>query len=98
MIFGVLLFNALFISGLHYTMQYDEVHGEVFNQQILWPVRYWALKILGDYWSKPFGGCLVCMSGLWSIPVYFYFFDSLLLWPLYVFALAGINRLVVRLI
>lgn len=97
-LFGVLLLNALMILGLHYTLQYDEVDGEVFNEQILWRIKYYAVKYLGDYWSKPFGGCLICMSALWSVPVYFYFFDSLYLYPIYILALAGLNRLLIRLI
>lgn len=94
----ILLFNSLFIIGLHYTLQYDEVDGEVFNAQILWRIKYYAVKFLGDYWSKPFGGCMICMSALWSVPVYFAYFDSIYFYPLYIFALAGVNRILIRLI
>lgn len=96
--FAILILNSLAIMGLHYTLQYDEVDGEVFNQQIFWKVKWYANKYLGEYWSKPFGGCLICMSGLWSLPVYFAYYDNILMWPLYAFALAGINRILIRLI
>ncbi len=76
----VLLFNSLAIIGLHYALQYDEVHGEIFNQQVLWRIHYYAKKWLGEHWSKPFGGCVVCMASVWSLPVYFYFFDFGLLY------------------
>jgi len=94
----VLLLNSFAIIGLHHAMQYDAVDGKVFNKQLLWWVKYYAEKYLGDHWSKPFGGCVVCMASVWSLPVYFYFLDFSLLYFIYVPALAGLNRILARLL
>lgn len=73
---------------------------------ILWFVRYYSLKYIGDKWSKPIITCPTCMSSFHSTYFYFgyYFLMSgitemnFILYVPYVFTLAGLNTLVTSLI
>lgn len=71
---------------------------------ILWFIRYYSLKYIGDYWSKPIITCPTCMASIHS--TYFYFSyvainnsdesisTILIFYPAYVIALAGLNTLI----
>lgn len=40
------------------------------DSMLLWPLRFAARRLLGDYWSKPVLGCPLCMGVWWSAPAY----------------------------
>lgn len=70
---------------------------------ILWFYKY---HILDASWmnyriSKPLGNCLTCMASVFSIIPYWFYYDwnftnfgILMLYPVYILMLAGINRLI----
>lgn len=69
--------------------------GKPHNRNVFWWVRYYGGRRLSDFWQKPVYTCTMCMSSFHSILPYFYHqglsLDTLLEWPFYVMALAGLN-------
>ena len=95
----ILFLNSLFIFGLHYSFSYDEdADGNIFNKSLLWFVQYYAKKFLGNYIAKLFGGCIICMASLWSLPFFFLYFTNPLFLLIYIPSLAGMNRIIIRFI
>lgn len=74
---------------------------EIRGKMLLWFIRYYG-SYVGQFWSKPIYKCLPCMASLWSLPMYVGYvcltgsdvFASVLVWPLYVLTLSGINYLI----
>ena len=72
----LIIINALFIIGLYHATDYESYDGVNViesSKMILWKVRYYLKKKLGDFYSKPFISCPVCMASVHSL----YFF-----WPI----------------
>jgi hypothetical protein len=100
-----LILNAVGIWGFHIATEVDFLddeypdHGIVKDSKmILWWVKYWSVKKLGWFWSKPICTCPACMSSIHS--TYFYAFFLYLVnfqtiwiafYPMYILILAGIN-------
>lgn len=66
------------------------------DKMLLWPIRFYSIKWLGEYWSKPICTCLPCMASIHSL--WFWAFNPLTLsnfgiYILYAFALAGLNKI-----
>lgn len=70
------------------------------SKQLLWFVRYYAKKWLGDKWCKPVACCTICMSSLhsiwyWMILIKFPFqWWMILIFLLYMVAMAGVQKLI----
>ena len=101
--FIALITNCLFICGLNYAFSCDVIpDGNIINKQVLWFVSYYSKKIMGEFWSKPIAGCIVCMASIWSLPIYIYFFGSdltqhnIITYLIYIPCLAGLNRFIER--
>ena len=68
------------------------------GKMIFWQLRYYSLKYIGDFWSKPLFTCCTCMASFHSL--YFYWaimpFDlhSLIIYPFYIVGLAGVVSVV----
>src|SRR3990167_9911739 len=119
-LFTVLFLNSMIIFGLNYSFSFTKFPGVIKDKQALWFIGYLSQKYLGDFWSKPFTECIICMSSAWGLPLLIYFFPlsiygwayfnfdfcsirfpvihNLFIFLLYVPALAGINRFLIRFI
>lgn len=87
----LLLFNALFIVGLHLATGEEMI----FNKPALWietKVPYWM--------TKPLFNCPTCMASVHSILPYWYCHELTLInagaYVFYVFALAGLSTILAR--
>lgn len=71
------------------------------DRMILWWIRYYG-SYFPKYFRKPLYECLPCMASIHSVPVYIFYcliesvplWYALLAWPVYVVALAGMNKVV----
>jgi len=98
------LFNSLEIFGFHYACKFErDPRNKVWedSKEILWFVKFYSEKWLGEKWSKPVCNCVICMASLHSliiwIPIYIYLpFSFMLIYShiIYVTALAGFNRII----
>jgi hypothetical protein len=101
-VFPVLLINALAITGFYMACWYKQADTEDHepveeSKEVLWRVKYYSLKYLGPFWSKPICTCPPCMASLHSL-WYWLFFPldgkALALYPLYILALCGTMKLI----
>lgn len=117
----LLIINSLFIQGLYRSSMFEWKSNFMYKpnrnnmkienvdsqyNMILWRFRYYAIKFLGNYWSKPVITCPTCMASIHSSYFYFGFIyltnqftliHALIYIP-YVFTLAGLNTLITSLI
>ena len=101
----ILLLNSVAIFGFQIATAFDFIDDEYpengimpDSKMILWKVRYWCLKKLGYFWTKPVCICAPCMASIHSTYFYLFFlavvnFEMkwILFYPAYVLALAGLN-------
>jgi len=100
-IFTILTLNFLLILGLNRTSEYGlDVDRKPIDKDMLWFIRWYSVKWLGKWWSKPICTCVVCMSSLHSVYIFWFAYDftlhNLYLYTIYVLALAGIGALYER--
>jgi len=93
----LLLLNLLVIVGFERVTRYGlDVNRKPMDKEALWFVRRYAKAWLGK-WSKPVCTCIVCMSSLHSVyifwPVYGFEWYNLYLYAVYVLALAGLTAI-----
>ena len=101
------LANSLFIFGLYKAFDVDFLDDDNPQQgvdnnskEIFWFVKYYSVKKLGWYWSKPICVCPPCMGFLHSTYVYWtavHFYPiqhPLPTYILYFFSLIGFNYFV----
>jgi hypothetical protein len=117
----LLILNSFYIIGLFHSAMFEWKSNFMYKpnrknmrienidsqyNMILWRVRYYSLKYIGDKWSKPVITCPTCMSSLHS--TYFYFgyaywqnqinlIETFVIYPFYVLMLAGINTFIMNL-
>lgn len=110
-------FNAILIIGLYNSATYDYCHEldcedghdycddkciDNYSKMVLYKFRYYSIKYLGDFWSKPVITCPICMASLHSTYIYWNAIDfsvqSLLLYPLYILFLSGMINVICSLI
>lgn len=81
-----IIIAVLAIHGIHAVTRDGELLG--FVERALSPYR----------WANPITECPLCMSGLWGTASFFAFNHSgglpMILWPVFVFAVAGVNHLI----
>lgn len=117
----LLIFNSLYIQGLYRSSTFEWKSNFVYKptkknmkieyvereyRMILWRLKYYSIKYIGDYWSKPIITCPTCMASVHSS--YFYFtylwftnqidFIHAVIYIPFVFSLAGLNTLITSLI
>lgn len=92
----LLLINSLLIIGIHANSGYSEDKPQAF---------YWLHKIKAPWWvKKPLIECVSCMASVHSMYVYWPWvvwcgqmgLKALLVYPIYVVALSGLNYLLNR--
>ena len=106
----ILLFNSLVCFGFWNACLYENT-GEIdyidnkihhrYNKGVLWRLDKWAK----DKWFyKPLCGCVPCMASIHSTYVYWAFMyvsdeitvSALMIYPVYILALSGLNYLIDR--
>jgi hypothetical protein len=105
------LFNACVIFGINkasffeYCHPDDRVHDfcdkygiDKDTKMVLWWARYWSLRVVGKFWSKPLFTCPPCMASVWGTAVYWIMtpigVGAAAIWPLYVLMLSGLVALI----
>lgn len=106
-------FNSLLIIGLYNSALYDYCHPDdclehdqscddkcidKYSKMILYKFRYYAVKYLGEFWSKPVITCPVCMASIHSTYVYWSIVEfskqSLISYPFYILFLSGMVNII----
>lgn len=71
------------------------------SKEILWFIKYYSEKWIGDKWTKPICGCVICMASLHSLLVWIPIYCMMEFHPVhlyfhavYICALAGFNYLI----
>lgn len=67
------------------------------SRELLSYFRIWVENTVGDFYAKPIITCPVCMASLHSVPLYgllcyFIGWKLVFIWPLYICALAAVNK------
>jgi hypothetical protein len=105
------LINALVIFGVNkatfFEYCYVDDRGKSFcdkygidkdSKMVLWFIRYWLLKTVGEFWSKPICTCPPCMASVWGTVVYWFAvpmdIHTAMIWPLYILMLSGLVALI----
>ena len=104
------LFNAMVIFGVNKATffeychpdddaQFCDGHGvDKDSKMVAWMLRYYSLKWLGQFLSKPLFTCPPCMASIWGTLVYWLAtpmsLNSLAVWPLYILMLSGLVALI----
>jgi hypothetical protein len=98
-----LIINSLEIFGVYAATYYFEDMAGIDNnsKMLLWELRWYSNLLLGEKLTKPLFSCPTCMASFHSlifwIPIYIIMPLSFMLFYthfIYVFALAGLNRLI----
>lgn len=115
----LLILNSLYIYGLWFASQFDYRNDTQFaiNQKnakvsdvdmestmILWRLRFYSLKYVGEYWSKCIITCPPCMASIHSFYVYWAvrpvmsqgLVIEVFAYIGYAFALSGINYMLLK--
>ena len=69
----LLLINSLSIIGIYKAGYYlTDKEGEPIEdtKMVLWKAKFYSLKYLGEFWSKPIITCPTCMASLHSTYVF----------------------------
>lgn len=71
----LLILNSFFIIGLNRATHFDTFAGEVIpeSRQVLWFLRFYLVKFIGEYLTKPFFSCVACMASIHSIIPFVYY-------------------------
>lgn len=110
-IFLIALFNAGVIFGINKATSFEYCHPEDLNNSFcdeygidkdskmaLWWLRHGALKLVGEFWSKPLFTCPPCMASVHGTWVYFmlmpFGWSTMALWPVYILFLSGLVTLI----
>jgi hypothetical protein len=108
--FKTLCCASFFIFGWYYSTLYDPIGSSEYNpfgkkaenKEVFWFFRFYVGNLLvklfpkkGAIIAKPVIRCVVCMSSIYGTFIYFLFTDgSLLIWPIFIIALAGLNYII----
>lgn len=116
---AMLLLNALWCVGLNVasTIEYNTnnamqitrkslriAHVDKSNSMLLWWLRFAAIKLVGNYWSKPLIACATCMASVHGIAWYLVLcntaaqpaYEVAVQCAVYVVCLAGLNTLLIK--
>ena len=82
-LFLIALFNTCIIFGINKVTSFEYCHPEDLNnsycdeygidkdsKMVGWWLRYYSLKVFGEYWSKPLFTCPPCMASVHGTWVY----------------------------
>lgn len=95
--FHFILTVSLFIYGLNFVVDYEQGDDFKLNgyYNLLWKLKFYSLKYIGEYWSRPLLTCPVCMASFHTIWLYFVLESNynLLQLILSIFVVAGLSRI-----
>lgn len=95
--FHFILTVSLFIYGLNFAVDYQEDSNFQHNgfKNLLWFLKFYSLKYIGEYWTRPLFSCTICMSSFWTIFIYLVIVDKYNLEQLIlsILVVAGLNRI-----
>ena len=64
--------TSLSIIGLYYATSYElDSKGNPTEKNVLWFVRFYVDKFIGEPYGKPFILCPQCMASFWGLVFYF---------------------------
>jgi len=97
-----LLLNSFYIIGLSKASEFDWVDDGRHelgiikeSKMIFWRLRYWSIKYIGEFWSKPLFTCPPCMASFHSLYFYWFFFPftihNLVMYIFYIPILSFVN-------
>lgn len=94
-IFRITTYTKLITKDVHSNGEVKVVTGErIENKQILWFIKYYGTKWLGERVMKPVCGCIPCMASIHGTWVYLYGIssplDHPLLYIIYLLSLTGL--------
>jgi hypothetical protein len=99
----MLVIGCLFCIGIQAITEYEEdKNGNISDKMILWKLRFYSIKYLGVWLSKPLFLCLPCMASIVGTIIFFtfslVFFQNVCIfaWPLYCITLSGLNYVIQR--
>lgn len=81
---------------------YANAKNAIIEKMIFWKLRYWSLKYVGEFLSKPLFTCPTCMASVHSFYIYwpvmllspFTLLQIALIYPVYILVLAGVASVV----
>ena len=101
--------NSLVIFGVNKATHFEYCHPDdteeyckngidLDSRMILYRLRLWSLKHIGEFWSKPLFTCPPCMASVHSTYIYWFAMpfniQSLAIWPFYILMLSGLVSLI----
>lgn len=115
----LLILNSLYIYGLWFASEFDyrsDTHYAIDKSKakvsdvdmdsamVLWRLKFYSLKYIGDYWSKPIITCPMCMASVHSFYVYWAvrpmqsqgLLIEIFTYIGYAFALSGLNYMLLK--
>jgi hypothetical protein len=97
------LITSLFIIGLYNATSYElDKNGNPTEKNILWFVRYYVDKFIGEPIGKPIILCPRCMASVWGVLFYFGVFQHYninILWcVVFISVVSALNSLIQRII
>ena len=92
------IITAFFIIGLYYSTSYElDSNGNPTEKNILWFVRYYVDKFIGEPFGKPIILCPRCMASIWGGFMYFIVLDHPInhigWFIIFVFVVSALNNL-----
>lgn len=96
------IITSLFCIGLYYSTSYEnDKFGKPIEKNILWFVRYYVQKWIGEPYGKPFILCPQCMASFWGVVFYVVVFhhriggiDDFGHVCIFVFVVSALNKLI----
>src|SRR5690349_136506 len=98
----VLIFNALEITGFYTATWYKQEETDAHipdegSKMALWWVKFYCLRYIGEFWSKPICTCPPCMASLHSLWYWLFFpFTApyIIMYVFYILVLCGTMKLI----
>lgn len=84
----------LLIAALITSLQIIFIHILFWDGMLLAPIKYWLHSLLPLWFRKPLYDCLICMTSVWGIALYFLEWNHQfnIIW--FLFAVGGINTII----
>lgn len=96
------IITSLAIVGIYNSTQYElDKDGNPTEKNILWFVRYYVDKYIGEPLGKPIILCPRCMASFWGVVFYFAIFrhsiDNIFGFVVFVFVVSALNSIFIKL-
>jgi len=64
------------------------------DKMILWWVRFYGVRFIPKFWTKPLWSCLPCMGSVHSLWPMLWLGQDMTLWPVVAIGTVGVNYLI----